>query len=220
MTVIPLRGSAEREADLLAAVLDVLRETGYERLTVEAVIARAGTGKSTVHRRWPQKADLVVAAFGRAVAEPPGAPDTGVLRDDLLALLEGLRAELVSLGDIVADLVGELRRIPDLADAMRTGYIDARAETAREVFERARQRGELSEHADLDLLWQVVPATMFFRALVSEEPIDRDLALRLVDGVVLPLAVGRPAGPALGPRRTRTAPKTGKAKAPKRSDQS
>ncbi|WP_283136338.1 TetR/AcrR family transcriptional regulator [Rhizohabitans arisaemae] len=188
MSVVPLRGGPARETELLQATLDVLRETGYDRLTVDAVVARARASKQTVYRRWPSKADLVVAAFTDAVSAVPEPPDTGSLRDDLIALLDDLLRELAHLGDVISGLVGELRRNPDLAAAMGEGYISTRRTMLTTVFERALARGELAADADVDLLWQLGPATIFFRALISGEPVDREVTRRLVDHVIVPLA--------------------------------
>lgn len=188
MSVTPLRGEPAREAELLAAALEVLRETGYDRLTVEAVVARAKASRQAVYRRWPSKSDLVVAAFVSAVTDVPAVPDTGGLRGDLLALMEVLLVELARLGDVITGLIGEFHRNPDLAAAVERHYIGPRRRSALEVFERAWNRGELSGCADTDLLWQVGPATLVFRALVSGEPVDLELTRRLVDHVLLPLA--------------------------------
>ncbi|MFD1544059.1 TetR/AcrR family transcriptional regulator [Nonomuraea guangzhouensis] len=191
MSVTPLRGGPAREAELLGVVLDVLRETGYDRLTIDAVAARAKAGKHTVYRRWPSKAELVVAAFVNAVSDRPVVPDTGELRGDLLALMESLVGELARLGEVIAGLIGEILHNADLARAVQQNYVASRRRLTLEVFERAWARGELSRSADTDLLWQVGPAVLFFRALVSGEPVDHELARRLVDHIVLPIALGR-----------------------------
>jgi AcrR family transcriptional regulator len=187
MAATPLRGGPARHAELLRAALDVLRETGYDRLTVDAVAARAHASKQTIYRRWPSKADLVVAAFANAVAQAPAPGDAGGLRDDLLALLDSIVGELADLGDVIAGLIGELRRNSQLAAAMRSGYIDGRRNAALDVFARARARGELTADADIELLWQVAPAMIFFRMLIAGEPVDRDVIHRLVDEIVMPL---------------------------------
>ena len=76
----------EREAELLAATLRQLQEHGYDRLTVEAVATEAKSSKATMYRRWPSKAELVLAAFieGTRVSEVP--PHTGSLRGDLIGI--------------------------------------------------------------------------------------------------------------------------------------
>ena len=54
---------SERETELLAITLELLQEHGYDRLSVEAVATKAKASKATMYRRWPSKADLVLAAF-------------------------------------------------------------------------------------------------------------------------------------------------------------
>ncbi|MBB6346924.1 TetR-like C-terminal domain-containing protein [Nonomuraea muscovyensis] len=191
MSVTPLRGGAAREAELLGAALEVLAESGYERLSADAVAARARAGRQTVHRRWPTKAELAAAAFAAAACAVPEPPDTGGLRADLLAFMEFLVEDLYRLGDALAGLVGEMRHNPQLAAAVDAHYVERRRRLAMEIFQRAWARGELDAAADTELLWQVGPATLVFRGLVSGEPVDGELARRLVDHVMLPLATGR-----------------------------
>ena len=172
---------------MLAATIDVLRETGYDRLTIDAVVARARASKTTVYRRWPNKAALVVAAFTHAIQDIPKPPDTGSLRDDLVIILDGLMTELDQLGDVFTGLIGELRRSPDLADAMRTGFVATRREMVLRVFERARQRGELAADTDVDTIWYVGPALIFFRVILLGEPVDHAFVHHVVDHILLPL---------------------------------
>ena len=187
MSVTPLRGGQARQDELLAATIDVLRETGYDRLTIDAVVARARASKTTVYRRWPSKSALVVAAFTDAVRAIPARPDTGSLREDLVVLLDGLVAEFDRLGDVMTGLIGELRRSPDLAEAMRTGFIKARRQVMMDVFDQARERGEIAGDANLETIWYLGPALVFFRTLMLGEPVDGAFVRRTVDEVVLPV---------------------------------
>ncbi len=65
-----------REAELLTVTLQVLDETGYDKLTVDQVVARAHASKTTVYRRWPSKAELVCAAFAHRIRESPACLPT------------------------------------------------------------------------------------------------------------------------------------------------
>jgi AcrR family transcriptional regulator len=56
---------SSRDLALREAALALLAEVGYDRLTMDAVAARARAGKTTIYRRWPGKAELVVDAGGR-----------------------------------------------------------------------------------------------------------------------------------------------------------
>ncbi|HEX7824236.1 MAG TPA: helix-turn-helix domain-containing protein, partial [Mycobacterium sp.] len=75
-----------REAELLAVTLQLLQQNGYDRLTLDAVATTAQASKATVYRRWPTKAELVLAAFIEGTRHSAVPPDTGTLRGDLLAL--------------------------------------------------------------------------------------------------------------------------------------
>src|SRR5438132_11861364 len=75
---------------ILAAAVDLLAEGGYARLTMEQVAARAGVGKASVYLRWPNKVTLVAEAIQHRSAVVPDVPDTGSLREDMLAFLGAL----------------------------------------------------------------------------------------------------------------------------------
>ena len=71
-----------RESELLAVTLELLQEHGYDRLTLEAVATTARASKATLYRRWPTKAELVLAAFVEGTRHVAVDPDTGTLRGD------------------------------------------------------------------------------------------------------------------------------------------
>ena len=71
---------------VLTATLELMVETGYDGLSVDAVAARAGVHKTTVYRRWPTKAALVAAAAADRSEQLVPVPDTGSLVGDLTAL--------------------------------------------------------------------------------------------------------------------------------------
>ena len=83
------RVEGDREAEILEATLEVLAEVGYDRLTMDAVAARAKASKATLYRRWNDKASLVVDAL-LVVKHTAETPDTGTLRGDLIASFCGL----------------------------------------------------------------------------------------------------------------------------------
>src|ERR1700749_4927164 len=77
-----------REQEILDVCAELLTEIGYERLTIDAVAARARASKATIYRRWPGKPALVGAAVRHVTDTARMAPDyTGDLRADLLALI-------------------------------------------------------------------------------------------------------------------------------------
>ncbi|MFL6139199.1 MAG: TetR/AcrR family transcriptional regulator [Frankiaceae bacterium] len=179
-----------RDPEILRAALEVLAEIGYDKLSMEAVAARARAGKATLYRRWPGKAELVVDAITCLHDTGEQAPiDTGSLRGDLRVLLLGGLSEVgeFEIG-CVTGLMTALRRNPDLAKVFEERFLSRKLQTAREVFERASERGEVAPGHDIELLASVGPALLFHRLLLSSKPLTRHYISRVIDEVVIPLA--------------------------------
>ncbi len=181
-----------RDPVILEAALDVLAETGYEAMTIEMVATRAKAGKATLYRRWPSKAHLVVDAVASIPAVDAAAtqlPDHGSLRDDLLALLDGLGVQGEDRNSrIVAGLCAVFPQEPGLAAVVRERLLSPRTALVRAVLERARDRGEVLAGRDLDVLALAVPAMVVYRMVFLNEPVTRDHVVAIIDDVVLPAA--------------------------------
>src|SRR5687767_15007682 len=89
------RSARVREA-VLSATTAVLAEDGYERLSIETVAVRAGVHKTTVYRRWPTRAQLVVDALQERSERNVPVPDTGTFAGDLDALARSVVANIGS----------------------------------------------------------------------------------------------------------------------------
>jgi AcrR family transcriptional regulator len=187
------RGRKRDEAldqHILEAAIDVLARDGYEHMTMDAVATTARAGKGAIYRRWPSKAQLVVDAIAHTSSgDIPEPADTGSLRGDLHALVEGRpkKADARMLR-VMAGLVAALPLHPDLAAMAREQLIEPRRLRQRAVLERAVARGEIPSGRDLDSLSHVIPALVFHRQMVLGEPIDEDFLNHLIDQIVLPLA--------------------------------
>src|ERR687891_660297 len=91
------RNPTSRRA-ILAAALDLVREVGYAKLSIEGIAARAGVGKQTIYRWWPSKGAVLFDAFLTLSESQDGEvealPDTGDLEADLKLVLRATVAEL------------------------------------------------------------------------------------------------------------------------------
>lgn len=179
-----------RDAVILQAALEVLAEEGYDRLTIEAVAARAHAGKATVYRRWAGKAELVADAVGCVDEDLHGMDvDTGSLRGDLRAVFLHTLADADDFQiAIMSGLLTALRRNPDLARLFEDRFLSRKIDKLKTIFERARDRGEVAEGHDLELLATVGPAVILNRLLLTGRPVTRRYVTRVVDDVILPLA--------------------------------
>jgi AcrR family transcriptional regulator len=196
---------SSRDPILREAALVLLAEVGYDRLTMDAVAARARAGKTTIYRRWPGKAELVVDALN-SLKGIPDIPDTGSLRQDLRALAESITSAESRFGaQVTIGMVNALARDAELRRVFREKFIAPRMAGFRAVFERAVTRGEMPDGHDLDLLARVFPALALHQLAMSGEVPDTRFAGQIMDEVVYPLATAQPPAPA----RPRMPPREG-----------
>jgi AcrR family transcriptional regulator len=175
-----------REAELLAVTLKLLQQHGYERLTVEAVATEAKASKSTMYRRWPSKADLVLAAFIEGTRESAAHPHTGSLRSDLLAMGASVCAQSREHASTMRAVLNEMSRSEALSAAMQEKFIYHRNVLIREVLGDAVARGEIHAEAINPEIWDVLPGYLVFRSLVADRPPTDETVRALVDEVLMP----------------------------------
>ncbi len=184
------RVEGDREQEIFDATLQVLEEVGYDRLTMDAVATAARASKATLYRRWNGKVALVIDALLSAKG-PQALPDTGTLRGDLLATFcgEGGLTDHSAVATF-ASVLTAISRDAEFAAAFREKVIAPKAAVGRAIFERARERGELREGVDLDLLAPALAGICLHRLFLMGLPPDRDVIARVIDQIILPAALG------------------------------
>lgn len=160
---------------------------------MEAIAARAGVGKATIYRWWPNKAAVVMDAFLAETTPQMPFPRTGSAREDLTRQIGSvirLFSEPSVAGPFVA-LITEAAHDPQLAEALRGRFIAARRAAAREVFTEGIRRGELGSELDIDVAIDALYGALYYRLLVSGEPLTSRYAQALVD-LLYPALIARP----------------------------
>jgi AcrR family transcriptional regulator len=175
-----------RESELLAVTLRLLQEHGYERLTIDAVAGAAHASKATVYRRWPSKADLVLAAFIDGVRQATVTPDTGTLRGDLMQIGEKICQQGRRHASTIRAVLVEVSHHPALNDALQRQFLDQREASIKGVLQCAVDRGEISAAAVTDELWDLLPGYLIFRSIIAGRPPTRETVRALVDDVIMP----------------------------------
>ena len=176
-----------RDAKILEAAIDILAEAGFDGMTMDMVAARAKAGKATMYRRWSSKAELVRDALtwmNRNHLELDLLPDTGTLRNDLLALL---KPQSIEEGErklrVLAGLGSFFSQNPE---SVNGGIFEPWAAVNRELMHRAVGRGEISADADIEMACQVITSMASYRGLVQRQTFDKQFYTSLIDVVLLP----------------------------------
>lgn len=182
----------EREQAILRAAYELLGETGYQGLRVDAVAARAQASKATLYRHWPTKAGLVVDAVQCCKVDSPPPADTGSLRGDLMSWFEQIGEAITGQeGPLMAGLFMAMHTDPELAAELRA-MRESKVPFAEAICARAAQRGELRPGYDAGLIDEIVPALLFMHCFALGEPLDDAFIAHLVDDIILPLLTREP----------------------------
>ena len=154
--------SAAADEAIVRATLEVLLEEGFRGLSVEAVRQRAGVGKATIYRRFPDKEALVTAAI-EAVHADLRAPDTGSIMGDAEALL----AQMAPGGSLAPRLLADAANNPEMHRIFRRALIEPRREVVRTILRRAVERGELRADLDLEIAIDLLAGPQVYRLLLD-----------------------------------------------------
>jgi AcrR family transcriptional regulator len=181
--------SEQAEQAIIEATLDLFAEQGFEGACVEAVAARAGVGKATIYRRWPNKEELLLAAFG-SLKSPFPEPEGVSVRDDLLAMVEVMCADKADPRKArrYALLLGEGEKYPRLMARYKETVVEPRREAMRAVIRRGIQTGELRPDTDVEIAMLTLTGVIMAREKTPDREFDGGFAARLVDGLLLGLS--------------------------------
>jgi AcrR family transcriptional regulator len=171
---------------VVAAVVELLCEVGYQRLSIAAVAARAGTTKPAVYRRWPTKAQLVHEAVFPAEGRPL-VPETDDLAADLRSMLtDGIA--LFSRPEVRAaapGLLADLAQDPGAHPRLLARFTSPMFDQLQGRLERAAAAHQVRPDVDARLLVDVIGGSTFMAVLTRDRAelegpwVDQTLALLL-----------------------------------------
>jgi AcrR family transcriptional regulator len=197
--VEPVEGGARRpgrprdsrvDEAILDAAADVLARCGPGGFSVDAVAAEAGVGKATIYRRWPSRAELMLATVHRTALDLAD-PGTGSVRADLVFVLSALavKLRLTNVGQLLPALMAEAAVNPEMSRTLGA-FMEARRQLPRDILVRAVERGELPADTDVDLALDLLGGAVFFRALVARSPVEPEAVEQMVDAVLIAVGAG------------------------------
>jgi AcrR family transcriptional regulator len=182
------RITPEREADLYAAVLDLLREVGYETLTMDAIAARTRSSKATLYRQWGSKPELIARALRHNKPVSIEDIDTGSLRGDLYESVD--RSDDCQMERDAALMRGLFHAIhgnPELHHALRQLLIEPEITGLNALLRRAVERGEVdADNPALGFVVHMMIGGFVARDLIEDRTVDREFLRSYIDAVILP----------------------------------
>ncbi|MET9432733.1 TetR/AcrR family transcriptional regulator [Streptomyces sp. NPDC006551] len=184
-SVRPGGRTAKVRAAVLEATEDALASTGFHTLNMDRIAASAGVGKTTVYRRWGSPVGLVADLLRDMADRSLPAADTGTLAGDLRANAELVRGTLTDprMGAVFRAVIAAAACDEECAAALN-GFYRARLEEWAPVVDRAAARGEVPAATDGLELLRAVSAPLYYRFVVTREPLRPQDAERAVEAAL------------------------------------
>jgi AcrR family transcriptional regulator len=178
--------SVESHQAILQATLDLLGEVGFDCMSIDAIAARAGVGKTTIYRRYSSKEELVASAI-ESLREEIVIPDTDSLWGDLDTLLNNAAQMTLSpLGrQTVAMIISTASSNPQFAQIYWKKYLQPRRKAFAVVLKRAKIRGEIQGDIDPDLVFDTMSAIMLYALIFPSAAESWESYIRRVLTLVL-----------------------------------
>jgi AcrR family transcriptional regulator len=174
--------SDESRSAILVAALELIGEVGYAGLTIEGIAARSGTGKQTIYRWWPTKADVLLEAAATKADLHVPVTDQGSFAADLRAFLTASYrlARKRQIADLLRALMAEAQIDPDFGARFQTAFLQRRRDALVVIIDRARQRGDLPDAPSPATMADIVFGIIWYRVLATRRPLDNRLVEELV----------------------------------------
>ena len=166
---------------VLAAAMELLRSEGHEAVTPLRIAERTGIARTTIYRHWPERRDLIADAI-QAHRPDWQFESTGEVRADLVRHLERVVARLNAgpLPPFFATLIERAEHDQELAE-LHCRMADHRSRPVVMALEAAIERGELPADFDTSGAVALIDGPVFYRRLISREPLDNDFIATIVD---------------------------------------
>ncbi len=158
---------------ILKAAANLVLESGFKALTIDAIAARAAVGRMTVYRRWPNKAAIVMDAFVARV-------DPGTLFLPAKSYAESIRLQMRTMakafrgkdGALIRALLAEAQFDSELATALRERWTMPRRKMAIGYFQQGIRSGFFRPDADPNAIIDVLYAPMYYRLQMGTGPLS------------------------------------------------
>jgi AcrR family transcriptional regulator len=197
--------SAAAQKKILAATAKLLSEGGFQAVTMEAVAARTGVAKTTLYRWWPNRAAVALDCVSARMAPIADQPRAGGYRKRFQRQLKAtIRLLNGKQGQSILALIGAKQTDPPLGQAYSEQIARPRRAQTRRMAHQAIRAGELAPGTDPDLFLDAIYGPLYYRKVVSGEPVTNDFIDRIVDAAFRAFAPA--GGKRRGVRRSRRGP--------------
>lgn len=171
----------EVRTKIIEAALALLEEGGYAKVTCDGIAQRAGCGKATIYRWWPNKAAVVINAFAESVSPELPNEKLSCLRDYVSGHLQRFTRVLMGRnGRILAAVIAGAQDDPEVAEAYLAHWLRPRRAVSRQILTEYQNEGQLPKDYNIEIVLDAMYGPLHFRLLARHEILTADYAAGLV----------------------------------------
>jgi AcrR family transcriptional regulator len=181
----PPRTEAVSHDEIIDAVYRLMKEKPLDDVSMDEIASRAGVGKPTLYKWWPNKQSLVFDMFKERIVPNFPVDSTATAEEairrqakDLVRLLNGF------FGKVTAQIIGEGQSDPKVMEAYRDGYVRMRRDVTIPVIERGYESGEFRRRVEPHLLIDMIYGPIYYRLLVRFLPLNQHFIDELLDHII------------------------------------
>lgn len=170
---------------LKAAALRLIRDAGYDKVSIAAIAQEAGVARQTLYNRWNTKADLVLEAVFDETHSYAAQPDLQagedcrqLLEDYLVKIFEHLNID----GDTLRALIAAAQQDAAFHASLFANFVLPREKIMTNLLYQAQDRAELSAHRNPELISTMIHGAFWYR-LLNNVPLTAEFAKELVSEV-------------------------------------
>lgn len=178
-------GGRPRSEESRQAILDgvnrLLLHVPVREISIEAISKKAGVGKTTIYRWWPNKVAIILEAISDTVGVSP-APVSGVgARELLVSQLERFtRLARGRGGKVIAELFAEAQGNAEMTALFFGKFMVQHEEILASIIEQGKAAGDFRASLDTALAVDMIYGAVFYRLMSSPDPVDKAFADSLV----------------------------------------
>jgi AcrR family transcriptional regulator len=183
--------SEEATAAALEAALSIAYEEDLSRATIERIAQKSGVSKAALYRRWPNAWSIVMEAFFNDLAPSSVYNSETKITNSFKKVTGNLIREINAPRKILLSrLFAAAQMDASLQRAFMEKWINPRRDAARDIIKRAKQRGEIKQNVNPEILIDTIYGAIYYRMTIPHSPIEDTYSIDLIDmifsGILVP----------------------------------
>lgn len=171
---------------LINVALQLVREHGYDKVTISEIAKQANVAKQTLYNNWPTKADLVLEAVFKETSKWAAIDinhsEVNSYKPLIYQFLCDIFDHLKVDGPIITSLIAASQKDSNFRSSFINQFVKPREQVLIEVLNLAKENGELADNRNIQVVSSLIHGA-FWYALLQGQELNEQLAKSLINEI-------------------------------------